>query len=71
MKARLFHLWSVLCTLVLLVSLSVFLGFILYRGAPTISIALFFGDASPIDAVLGRELSGTVFGRPALEHFQS
>ncbi|NOI24520.1 PstA family ABC transporter permease [Vibrio mediterranei] len=55
MKARLFHLWSVLCTLLLLAALSVFIGFIIYRGAPTISTELFFGDASPIDAMLGRE----------------
>ncbi len=44
MKARLFHLWSVLCTLLLLAALSVFIGFIIYRGAPTISTELFFGD---------------------------
>lgn len=55
MKARLFHLWSVLCTLLLLAALSVFIGFIIYRGAPTISTELFFGDALPIDAMLGRE----------------
>ncbi|MGR5456825.1 phosphate ABC transporter permease, partial [Vibrio alfacsensis] len=36
-------------------ALSVFIGFIIYRGAPTISTELFFGDALPIDAMLGRE----------------
>ncbi|RWX57489.1 PstA family ABC transporter permease [Photobacterium chitinilyticum] len=55
MKARLFHLWCLCCTIGLLICLTALLGFILSRGAPAFSLSLFFGDADTIKAIFGLE----------------
>lgn len=55
MKARLFHLWCLSCTTGLLVCLTFFIGFIINRGAPALSLSLFFGDTDPIKGLLGLE----------------
>ncbi len=55
MKARLFHLWCLSCTTGLLVCLTFFIGFIINRGVPALSLSLFFGDADPIKGLLGLE----------------
>lgn len=53
MKSRLFHLWCLLATLTLLLSVGYVVGFIVYRGVPTLSLSLFFGDTPAIKALLG------------------
>lgn len=55
MSIRLFHLWCVSCTLVLLFCLTLFLGFVVVKGLPTLSLSLYFGDSDPIKAILGLE----------------
>ncbi|PSW05783.1 phosphate ABC transporter permease [Photobacterium lipolyticum] len=55
MKARLFHLWCLSCTTGLLVCLTFFIGFIINRGAPALSLSLFFGDTDAIKGLLGLE----------------
>jgi len=55
MKARLFHLWCVICTIGLIICLSFFIGFIINRGAPALSTSLFFGDTDIISGLLGLE----------------
>ncbi len=55
MKARLFHLWCLSCTTGLVVCLTFFIGFIINRGVPALSLSLFFGDADPIKGLLGLE----------------
>ncbi|WP_299021929.1 PstA family ABC transporter permease [uncultured Photobacterium sp.] len=55
MKARLFHLWCLGCAIGLLVCLTFFIGFIINRGGPALSLSLFFGDTDPIKGLLGLE----------------
>ncbi|MCQ1059266.1 ABC transporter permease subunit [Photobacterium sp. ZSDE20] len=55
MKARIFHFWCLICTIGTLLCLSFFIGFIVIRGAPALSLSLFFGDADPIQGMLGLE----------------
>jgi len=53
MKIRLFHLWCLLSTFALLLSVGYVIGFIFYRGVPALSLSLFFGDTPAINALLG------------------
>ncbi|QLE87469.1 ABC transporter permease subunit [Shewanella sp. Scap07] len=53
MKAKLFHIWCLISTSALVISTTVFVGFIIVKGAPTLSTTLYFGDTSPIDGMLG------------------
>jgi phosphate transport system permease protein len=53
MKLRLFHLWCLLSTFALFLSLGYVIGFIFYRGVPVLSLSLFFGDTAVIKALLG------------------
>lgn len=55
MKARLFHLWCLCCTIGLLICLTVLLGFILSRGAPAFNLSLFFGDTDALKGIFGLE----------------
>ncbi|OAN18003.1 phosphate ABC transporter permease [Photobacterium jeanii] len=55
MKARLFHLWCLTCTVGLVLCLGLLVGFIISRGAPALSLSLFFGDSDPLNALLGLE----------------
>ncbi|SUI45596.1 PstA family ABC transporter permease [Shewanella algae] len=54
MKAKCFHYWCLFCSAMLLLCLLSLLGFILYRGVPTLSLSLYFGDTEPLKGFLGQ-----------------
>lgn len=56
MKARLFQILCYFSAVLLFVVMGFLLGFIVYKGLPTLGLELFFGDASVWSAVWGREL---------------
>lgn len=43
------------CTVAMLCAVVILLGFLLFKGLPTLNVQLFFGDASPLEAILGRQ----------------
>ena len=53
MKSRLFHLWCLIATGGLIIAVTFVIGFIIYRGLPTLSFALFFGDTPAIKGMFG------------------
>lgn len=55
MRARLFTIGCYLSTALLVGVVACIIGFIIYRGAPTLSQALYFGDTPIWNGLLGRE----------------
>lgn len=51
--SRFIAYWGAFCTLCLLSIMLSLLGFILFKGVPTLSLQLFFGDTAPVAAVIG------------------
>ncbi len=53
--SRLISYWGSLCALFIVSVMVMFTGFILLKGASTISVELFFGDTVPMAAMMGKE----------------
>ncbi|QBF83687.1 ABC transporter permease subunit [Shewanella maritima] len=53
MNAKLFQLWCLMSVAILLLCLSLVIGFIVIKGAPTLGLSLYFGDTPMLEAILG------------------
>ena len=52
---RVVRAWSLISVGVLLAAMGALIGFLLWRGLPTLGLSLFFGDTPPLAALLGQK----------------
>ncbi|WP_076411878.1 PstA family ABC transporter permease [Shewanella sp. UCD-KL12] len=53
--SRWIRYWGNICSFLLLITMLILIGFILFKGLPIVDFQLFFGDTPPLAAILGEK----------------